>query len=83
MVWKGNGLDEIGIDEATGKELVRADPRYFRPTEVDQLLGDPSKAAKRLGWRHEVTFPQPVAEMVQSDVSLVSEEAWRKDRGHY
>ena len=54
--WQGKGADEVGIDATTGKELVRIDPRYFRPTEVDELLGDASKAHAKLGWRHKTTF---------------------------
>jgi GDPmannose 4,6-dehydratase len=54
IAWQGKGLDEKGIDEATGKLLVSVDPRYFRPTEVDILVGDPSKAQARRGWKHRV-----------------------------
>jgi GDPmannose 4,6-dehydratase len=81
--WQGEGADEVGIDARSGKDLVRVDPRYFRPTEVDELLGDASKAADRLGWRHKTTFNELVAEMVQSDLKNVSQEAGRKDPGHY
>ncbi len=58
--WKGKGIDEIGVDTKTGKTLVKVDPRYFRPTEVETLLGDPSKAKQKLGWSATVTFPQLV-----------------------
>ncbi len=61
-------VDEVGIDAATGKDLIRVDPRYFRPTEVDELVGDASKAAERLGWRDTTSFKELVAEMVQSDL---------------
>ena len=81
--WQGRGIDERGIDAANGQDLIRVDPRYFRPTEVDELLGDPSKAAKHLGWRHETSFKELVAEMVQSDLKTVPREIWRKDPGHY
>lgn len=74
IVWKGKGIDETGIDAATGETLVRIDPRYFRPTEVDLLLGDPSKARRVLGWQHKVTFPELVAEMVASDLKVVAKE---------
>ena len=60
--WRGKGVDEIGIDTATGETLVEIDSRYFRPTEVDLLLGDPSKAHRVLGWQHKVGFPELVAE---------------------
>jgi GDPmannose 4,6-dehydratase len=66
--WKGEGTGEVGIDRASGKELVKVDARYFRPTEVDELLGDPAKAHARLGWRHRVSFDDLVAEMVAADL---------------
>ena len=78
--WRGKGVDEVGIDAATGKELVRIDPRYFRPTEVEELLGDASKARKKLGWAPKTTFAELVAEMVESDLALAKQEAWRNDR---
>ncbi len=56
------------------------DPRYFRPTEVDQLLGDPSKARAKLGWQHTTSFKELVAEMVASDIKEIDKEAWRQDR---
>jgi GDPmannose 4,6-dehydratase len=83
IVWRGEGADEVGVDASSRKDLVRVDPRYFRPTEVDELIGDANKAADRLGWRHKTTFKELVAEMVQSDLKSVSREAGRKDPGHY
>ena len=74
LVWKGEGLDEKGVDRRTGKLLVEIDPRYFRPLEVDYLLGDPSKAREQLGWRHTTTFHELVAEMVASDLDQVRRE---------
>jgi GDPmannose 4,6-dehydratase len=74
IVWKGQGFDEKGIDAASGEVLVEIDPRYFRLTEVDHLLGDPSKAREKLGWRHTVSFDDLVAEMVQSDLALAARE---------
>jgi len=65
--WRGEGTQETGIDEASGKELVKVDPRYFRPTEVDALVGDPSKARTKLGWKHRVSFDALVNEMVDED----------------
>jgi len=67
--WRGQGIDEEGIDEATGKTVVRVDPQYFRPTEVDLLLGDPTKAKVKLGWQHSTPFKQLVAEMVAADLA--------------
>jgi GDPmannose 4,6-dehydratase len=81
--WRGRGEDEVGIDADNGAELVRVDRRYFRPTEVDDLLGDASKAQRNLGWRPETSFAELVAEMVKSDLKAVTEEAGRKDRGSY
>lgn len=78
--WQGSGVDEVGIDDQSGAVLVRIDPRYFRPTEVDQLLGDPSKARRKLGWSHKTPFRNLVAEMVTSDIEEIELEIWRKDR---
>ena len=78
--WRGEGLDEIGVDSKTGDVLIEIDPRYFRPTEVDELLGDPTKAREKLGWKHTTTFPQLVAEMVKSDMEVVAEEKDRNER---
>ncbi|MGE0459328.1 MAG: GDP-mannose 4,6-dehydratase [Bauldia sp.] len=69
IAWEGKDEDEVGRDDRTGDVLVRVDPRYYRPTEVDLLLGDPAKAAQRLGWRHQTRFEDLVAEMVQSDLA--------------
>ncbi|MPM63840.1 GDP-mannose 4,6-dehydratase [bioreactor metagenome] len=65
--WRGTGIDEYGIDEATSQVLVRVDPRYFRPTEVELLWGDATKAKTKLGWKPKVTFPELVAMMVKAD----------------
>ena len=78
--WKGKGVDEVGFDAKTGKVLVEIDPRYFRPTEVDLLLGDPRKAHKVLGWKHKTSFRAMVKEMVTSDFAVVKEEATRFGR---
>lgn len=66
--WRGKGVDEIGIDRSSGKTVVRIDPTYFRPTEVDILVGDASKANRVLGWKPKRTFGQLVHEMVASDL---------------
>jgi GDPmannose 4,6-dehydratase len=71
IAWRGSGNDETGFDRASGKELVKIDKRYFRPTEVDELLGDPSKAHRELGWKAETSFNDLVAEMVKSDLELI------------
>ena len=80
IVWKGKGVNEKGIDAKTGKTVVEVDPRYFRPTEVDLLLGDPRKAQKKLGWKHKTSFKAMVKEMVAYDFVAVKEEAQRFDR---
>lgn len=70
--WEGEGLDEKGIDEATGKVLVEVDPRFFRPAEVEQLLGNPAKAREKLGWNPRATsFERLVEIMVDADLSMV------------
>jgi GDPmannose 4,6-dehydratase len=80
IVWSGEGENEIGKCARSGKVLVKIDPRYFRPTEVDLLLGDPRKAHDKLGWKHTTTFPELVSEMVASDLKSVAAEADRKSR---
>jgi GDPmannose 4,6-dehydratase len=65
--WRGEGQHETGIDATSGKEMVKVDPRYFRPTEVDILIGDASKARAKLGWKHRVSFDALVTEMVEED----------------
>lgn len=67
VVWRGKGIDERGVDAATGRLLVEVDPRFFRPHDVGLLLGDSRKAREGLGWQHTTTFPELVAEMVAAD----------------
>ncbi len=69
IVWQGQGVEEKGIDRATGQVRVEIDPRYFRPTEVDMLIGDPSKARDVLGWTHSTPFADLVREMVEADLA--------------
>jgi GDPmannose 4,6-dehydratase len=73
--WRGTGLDEQGVNIQTGRVVVRIDPRYFRPTEVDSLLGDSTKAHTQLGWRAEIPFDTLVEEMVQSDLDIARRDA--------
>ncbi|MGB3455602.1 MAG: GDP-mannose 4,6-dehydratase [Litorimonas sp.] len=75
--WRGNGVDEVGHDAATGQALVRVDPDYFRPTEVEELLADPTKAKLELDWVHSTPFHALVSEMVQADLKAVPLEAGR------
>jgi GDPmannose 4,6-dehydratase len=72
--WQGEGVDEVGIDAVTGRTLVRVDPRYFRPTEVETLLGDASKARQKLGWKPKTSFPDLVKEMVAGDLEEAKRE---------
>jgi GDPmannose 4,6-dehydratase len=72
--WRGTELDEKGTDAKTGEVLVEVDPRYFRPTEVDHLLGDPSKAKRVLGWQHRTNFRELVADMVSADLAAMNHE---------
>jgi GDPmannose 4,6-dehydratase len=69
--WRGEGVEEVGMDKASNEPLVSIDPRYFRPTEVDQLLGNPAKAKRKLGWSHRVGFKELVAEMMESDLQRI------------
>jgi len=73
--WEGSGADERGIDAATGRTLVSLDPRYLRPTEVELLLGDASKAKAELGWTPTTTFGELVELMVDADLHLAANEA--------
>ena len=71
ITWEGTGVDEVGKDAATGRELVKVDPRYFRPTEVELLLSDPTKAKEKLGWVHTVSFKGLVEDMMKADLDLL------------
>jgi GDPmannose 4,6-dehydratase len=80
--WQGDGVHEVGIDTKSGRKLVQVDPRYFRPAEVDTLLGDATKARQKLGWTAEVSFPELVAEMVESDLALAKRDAMVAKEGY-
>ena len=80
--WRGSGLDEAGVDANSGKIVIQVDPRYFRPTEVDSLLGDASKARAKLGWKPEVSFADLIAEMVAADVELAERDQLIARDGH-
>lgn len=81
MQWKGEGQDERGYDQATGKCLVEVDPRYFRPTEVETLLGDPTKAKEKLGWVPQITLEEMVKEMVEHDLMIAKRDALCEKEG--
>jgi GDPmannose 4,6-dehydratase len=72
--WQGTGVDEVGLDSKTGKIIVRVNPKFYRPAEVDILLGDPSKAERQLGWQRSISFDNLVERMVKNDMDLVSRE---------
>jgi GDPmannose 4,6-dehydratase len=80
IVWRGSGVEEKGIDQSTGDVLIEVDPRYFRPTEVDFLLGDSSKARAKLGWRHKTSFDELVSDMVKADKAAILAERERRNR---
>lgn len=80
--WQGSGIDEKGIDRNTGKQIVSVDPRYFRPTEVETLLGDPSKAKKQLGWEAKTPFLELVKEMVAKDLEAAKRDALVRQAGY-
>lgn len=80
--WQWHGIEEKWYDKKTGILLVQVDSRYFRPAEVDLLLGNPAKAEKQLGWKREYTIASMVAEMVQSDLELFKKEEILKKHGY-
>jgi GDPmannose 4,6-dehydratase len=81
ITWHGEGVDEIGVDD-NGNVIVRVDARYFRPTEVETLLGDPTKAKEKLGWTPTTTFHELVAEMVREDLKSAERDELVKDHGY-
>ena len=84
VTWRGTGAEEVGIDTATGRTVIRIDPQYFRPTEVDLLIGNPAKARRVLGWQHRVTLEELVREMVAADIALLrdGDPALAEQRSH-
>jgi len=81
LKWQGKGLNEKGVDKKTGKVMIEVDPRYFRPAEVESLLGDPIKARKKLGWKSKISFKELVKEMVRSDLEEAKREVHLKNGG--
>jgi GDPmannose 4,6-dehydratase len=80
--WEGQGIDERGFDVATGRPVVAVDPRYFRPTEVDTLLGDPSKARHKLGWEPRISFEELIGEMVAADLEEAEKDVLVRQKGY-
>ena len=92
LSWRGSGIEQVGAVEsvagggrtpAPGQEIVRVDPRYFRPTEVETLLGDATKARNKLGWRPKIKFPELVAEMVREDLKAAERDELVKRHGYH
>ena len=79
--WEGKGVEEKGYDSETGKLIVAVDSRYFRPTEVETLLGDPSKAKEKLGWEPKISLEQMVKEMMEHDINIAKRDALVKEHG--
>jgi GDPmannose 4,6-dehydratase len=82
IAWEGKGVEEKGRDEATGKLIVAIDPRYFRPAEVETLLGDPAKAHRKLGWEPRITFEELVTEMVMADLKEAEKDTMVQQKGY-
>ena len=82
ITWEGTGIEEKGYDRKTGKCVVAIDPRYFRPAEVETLLGDPSKAREKLGWTPKISFEELVAEMVREDLKSAERDELIKRHGY-
>jgi len=80
--WQGSGVEELGLDARTGRTVVRVDPRYFRPTEVETLLGDPTRAREQLGWKPEISFDTLVDEMVTADLEIARRDALVQREGY-
>ena len=80
--WRGAGVEEVGFDKASGKVVVQIDPAYFRPAEVELLIGDPGKAKRELGWEPKVQLPELVSMMVKSDLKQAQKELYLKDGGY-
>jgi len=82
IIWRGQGLEEEGYDRQSGNSVVKIDPHYFRPTEVDDLLGDPSAAKTDLGWEPKITFAEMVQEMMKHDLDLAERDALVESKGY-
>ena len=82
IIWEGKGLSEIGIRADTGETVIKIDPNYFRPTEVDTLLGDATQAKKKLGWEPKTTLEELIDEMLQNDIHESEKESFLKKKGY-
>jgi GDPmannose 4,6-dehydratase len=82
LAWEGSGVNEKGIDTSSNKVVVEIDPRYFRPAEVELLIGDPTKAKNKMGWEPKVQLPELVKMMVENDIKIAQKEQYLKDGGY-
>ena len=82
IIWENEGVNEVGKRADTKDIVIRIDQRYFRPTEVDQLLGDPTKARKKLGWEPKITLEELISEMVKFDLNEADKENLLKNKGY-
>lgn len=80
--WAGDGVNETGTDRNSGNQIIAVDPRYFRPTEVENLLGDPTKAKKKLGWEAKTPFTELVSEIIAKDHEAAKRDALVKEAGY-
>jgi len=82
LKWEGRGVNEVGKDKKTGNVIIEVDPNYFRPTEVDLLIGDASKAKNQMGWEPKITLKELIKEMVKADIDLFTRDKILMDKGH-
>ena len=82
LIWKGKGHEEVGLDRESGKELIKIDEKYFRPSEVDSLIGDATKAREKLGWKPKISFDELVKEMIKKDLEEAEKEKIIKEKGY-
>ena len=82
ILWEGEGVDEKGYDSESGSLIVAVDPRYFRPTEVETLLGDPSKAKEKLDWEPKITLEEMIYEMMKNDINIAKRDFLVKEHGY-
>lgn len=82
LAWEGSGVNEKGIDTSSNKVVVEIDPRYFRPAEVELLIGDPTKAKNKMGWEPKIQLPELVKMMVENDINIAQKEQYLKDGGY-
>ena len=81
IIWEGEGIDEVGKRADTGQIVVRVDPKYFRPTEVDELLGDSTKAKKKLNWEPKISIKELISDMLAEDIKESKKESILKNKG--